>query len=82
MKTLIIYDTTGKIFFQAQGNIQEPTGIPFLYLEIPEGKVLKSINTTKTPHEPAYEDLPKTEVQILNEQVAALNIALAEMMGV
>lgn len=30
MKTVIIYDTTGEIFYQAQGNIQEPAGVPFL----------------------------------------------------
>ena len=57
MKTLVIYDTAGKIFYQAQGNVQEPSGIPFLWLEIPEGKTLKSIDTTKTPHEPVYRDI-------------------------
>lgn len=82
MKTLVIYDTSGKIFFQAQGSVQEPSGIPFLWLEIQSGKTLKSIDTTKTPHEPVYEDIPKSQVQLLSEQVAALNIALAEVLGV
>lgn len=54
MKTIVIYDTSGKIFLQAQGSIQEPSGIPFLWLEIPVEKILKSIDTTKTPHEPVY----------------------------
>lgn len=82
MKTLVIYDTTGKIFFQAQGSVQEPSGIPFLWLEIPAGKILKSIDTTKTPHEPVYEDMPKSEMDNVKEQLAAVQIALAEVLGV
>lgn len=82
MKTLIIYDTKGVIFFQGQGSVAEPTGIPFMWLEIPTGKILKSIDNSKEVHEPMYEDLPKSQVDILTEQVAALNIALAEVLGV
>lgn len=82
MKTLVIYDTSGKIFFQAKGDIQEPSGIPFLWLEIPEGKILKGIDTTKTPHEPVYENMPKSEMDNAKEQLAAVQIALAEVLGV
>lgn len=82
MKTLVIYDTTGRIIFQGNGDILEPVGIPFLWLEIPDGKILKYIDTSKTEHVPVYEDLPKSQVEILSEQVAALNIALAEVLGV
>lgn len=82
MKTLVIYDTKGVIYFQVQGDVAEPTGIPFMWLEIPETKILKNIDTSKTEHVPVYEDIPKSQVEILTEQVSALNIALAEMMGV
>lgn len=82
MQTLAVYDTTGRIIYQGQGAMYEPVGMPFLWIEIPAGKILKSIDTTKEPHEPVYEDLPKTEVQLLSGQVAALNIALAEVLGV
>ena len=62
---LVIYDETGKIFLQtgeAEGDIIShvyPVGIP--YLEIPFGtmarKRLISVDVTKTPHEPVFEDI-------------------------
>lgn len=79
---LIIYDETGTIYYQASGDIQEPSGIPFIWVEIPEGKRLLSINTEVTPHEPVFEDLPKSELDTVKEQLIAVQIALAEMMGV
>ena len=83
MKTLVIYDTAGKIYFQAQGNVQEPAGgLLFIWLEIPVEKILKSIDTTKTPHEPVYENMPKSEMDNVKEQLAAVQIALAEVLGV
>lgn len=83
MQTLVIYDAAGTVFYQAAGNVQEPAGgLLFMWLEIPEGKVLKKIDTTKDEHAPVYEDIPKSQVELLSEQVAALNIALAEVLGV
>jgi hypothetical protein len=82
MLYLIIYDETGKIYYQTAGDVQEPSGLPFLWIEIPEGKLLKSINTEVTPHEPVFEDLPKSELDNVKEQLIAVQIALAEMMGV
>lgn len=82
MKTIAVYDATGHIIYQGSGDMYEPVGTPFLWIEIPGGKRLKSIDTSKAPHEPIFEDLPKTEVQLLSEQIAALNIALAEVLGV
>lgn len=82
MKTLVIYDETGKIYYQTAGDVQEPAGLPFLWAEIPDGKLLKSINTEVTPHEPVFEDLPRSELDDVKEQLIAVQIALAEMMGV
>lgn len=82
MNTLVIYDETGRIYYQASGNVQEPKGILFLWAEIPAVKILKSINTAVTPHEPVFEDLPKSELDAVKEQLIAVQIALAEMMGV
>jgi len=76
MNYLIIYDSTGKIYYQATGDVQEPTGIPFLRVEIPEGKRLKSINTAVTPHEPIFEDMPIEAVQDLYEKLEALQADL------
>lgn len=62
---LVIYDATGKIFSQtgeAEGDVlphEYPIGLP--YIEIPfgtmESKKLISINVTKEPHEPIFEDI-------------------------
>jgi len=82
MQTLVIYDTTGRIIFQAKGNVQEPEGIPFMWLDIPEGKLLKGINTAVEPHEPIYEDMPKSQIDTINEQLTTIQIALAEALGV
>lgn len=80
MNTLIIYDATGYIISQTTGTVREPIGIPFLWVEIPEGKSVMSVDpTTNTP---VYEDSPKSKVQLLQEQVDSLNIAMAEIMGV
>lgn len=82
LKTLVIYDATGRIICRSSGDVYEPVGIPFLQIEIPAGKILKSINTATTPHEPVFEDLPKTEFDTIKEQLAAVQIALAEVLGV
>lgn len=75
MQTLVIYDTSGKIFYQAQGDIQQPSGgLLFLWLEIPEGKVLKRINTDIEPHTPVYRDITgiDTDTSTLEEVKAYL----------
>lgn len=75
MKFLVIYDNTGFIINQMQGSdLREPVGIPFIWIEIPQGKILKSINVSGTEHKPVYEDLPKSETQKLQELVDQLII--------
>jgi hypothetical protein len=75
--TLVIYDTSGFIISQMQGSaLQEPTGVPFLWVNIPEGKRLVSINVSVTPNEPVFEDLPKTEVQIMQSNMLSIEDAL------
>lgn len=81
MNTLIIYDETGYIIYQATGNVREPVGIPFMWVEIPEGKRIVSIDASTETHAPVFEDSTKTEVQLLQEQVNDLNIAMAALMG-
>lgn len=78
MNTLIIYDTTGYILSTASGSVREPVGIPFIYVDIPIGKrikviddVISLIDVSVTPNVAILEDIPKTDVQILQEQVSA-----------
>ena len=47
----------------------EPEGIPFMWVDIPQGKRLVSIDTSKTPHVPVFEDILPTEFEVLSEKV-------------
>ncbi len=82
MKTLIIYDKEGHIICQGSGDVREPVGIPFMWVEVPEGKRITGGDVTVKPNVAILEDLPKTESQLLQEQIDNLNIAMAEIKGV
>ena len=69
MKTLVIYDELGTIYYQASGSVTEPTGLPFLWVEIPEGKYIISINTSGETPEPIFADYPATPEQQLRADV-------------
>lgn len=76
MNTLVIYDSSGHILSQMRGDIREPQGIPFMWVEIPQGRHLVSIDTTKNPHVPVFEDIAPTEIEILHRQVQDLQSEL------
>ena len=84
MKTLIIYDNEGYIISTRQGqpSPRKPVGVPYLEVDIPEGKRIKidengiGVDVTKTPHEVILEDIPPTEVDTLKKQVADLTYQL------
>lgn len=79
---MIVYDAEGYIILQSTGLMREPVGVPVLMVYIPQGQRVTSIDVTNEIHVPIFEDLPKTEVQLLQEQVDSLNIAIAEILGV
>lgn len=62
--TLIIYDTTGRVLVQAEGAIEEPVGVPFIWVDIPVGNVISSVDVSVTPNEAIYKELPKSEMQL------------------
>ena len=69
MRNLVIYDTIGGIIFQASGNVQEPKGVPFMWVEVPQNKRLISIDTSNEVHVPVFEDILPTEFEVLSEKV-------------
>jgi len=86
MLTLIIHDNEGYILSTKQGEPtpREPVGVPFLWVDIPEGKRLKTtdgigVDTSVTPHVAILEDVPPTEVDVLKQQVTELQDALVEI---
>lgn len=78
--TLVIYDNSGYIISQMQGGgLREPIGIPFIWVEIPQGKYITGIDVSVSPHVPILADLPKTEVQKLQDENTEIKLALAEL---
>lgn len=86
MNTLIVHDNTGYIISITSGdpNPREPIGVPFLWVDIPEGKQVKitngvGVDTSVTPNQVILEDIPPNEVDTLKQQVIELQDALVEI---
>ena len=74
MKTLLIYDNAGTIYYQQAGYYALPDGLPCIEAEIPARYYAKSVDTgTK---EPVLAEFPKSEtdqrLDELESQLAAL----------
>ncbi len=80
MQTLVIYDTTGKIYYQASGDVQEPAGIPYLWVEIPDGKYITGVDVSGDTPTVILGDIPVGEVSELKERMTALETALTAKM--
>ncbi|HEX2925680.1 MAG TPA: hypothetical protein VHP38_05410 [Ruminiclostridium sp.] len=80
--TLVIYDNEGFIISQMQGSsLREPIGVPFLWVDVPEGKYIKGVDVSERTHVPVFGNLQKSETQLMQEQINDLNVALAALMG-
>lgn len=80
--TLIIYDNTGFVLGIRGGETErEPQGVPFLWVEIPQGKRIKTsdgfgVDVTVTPNVAVLEDIPPTEEEILKVRINAVEDTL------
>lgn len=88
MKTLIIYDNEGYIISTRQGqpSPRVPVGIPYLEVEIPQGKQIKitdgiGVDVTVTPHEVILEDTPPTEIDVLRNDLKELENIIDILLG-
>lgn len=79
MKTLVIYDETGYLISAHRGTTEhrQPVGVPFLQVDIPEGKRIKiadgiAVDVSVTPHQVILEDIPPSEIEQLKQTVADL----------
>lgn len=84
MKTLIIYDEQGYIISNITGSYRVPTGVPYLEVEIPQGKQIKytngiGVDVSVTPHQVILEDIPLTEIEQLRQKTELQEQALAEL---
>lgn len=96
MKSLVIYDNTGKIYLILHGEEKVPQGLQAIFVDIPDGAILNRIDVTdsKDP-QPVFSYLPdsdigklkkqveemETEVQTLKTDNEELTLALADMIG-
>jgi len=81
LNTLIIYDNTGYIYSQVSGNFKEPIGLQYLITDIPDGYVVNNIDVSLEPHQPIFEEIPKSQVEIDIDKVKADNEMLKLMVA-
>ena len=89
MKNLVVYDINGYILSIMRGSeLREPVGVPFILMDIPEGKKIKitdgiGVDVSVTPHQVILEDIPQTETEILNDKLdnAILELTTLISMG-
>ena len=77
---LVVYDKKGTVYFAGTG-FPTPDGIPYLEIEIPEGKRFVGIDVNVEPNQAIFEDIPKSDFEILKERVEHLeeqNAAIIE----
>ena len=86
VRTQIIYDETGYVLSVRQGEPEprEPIGVPFLWVEIPQGKRLSitdgiGIDVSASPHQAILEDIPPSEAEALREELTTTQAALADL---
>ena len=79
MKTLIIFDNTGRIYYMASGDVIEPRGLPFLWVEVPDNKVISGVDVSGEEPVAILEDKPQTEAEALAQRIAELEDALCEL---
>lgn len=79
MKTLVFYDNNGKIFCMTTGTYEIPDGgIQYLETEIPEGKMLVSVDVSNPDnHTPVFKDIPEDETSKRISELEEENMALA-----
>lgn len=69
---MVIYDNKGTIYYCGTG-MGTPDGLPYMNVNIPDGKVLKQIDTTNQPHQPVFEDIPRPQIDIDLEEIRKIN---------
>ena len=65
----IIYDSKGTIFMQGSGFSTPDGELTYTEVSIPENQYLVSIDTSKDPAEPVFAEYPKSDMQLMKEQL-------------
>ena len=65
----IIYDSKGTIFMQGSGFATPEGNLTYMEVLVPENQYLVSIDTSKDPVEPVFAEYPKSDMQLMKEQL-------------
>lgn len=73
MKTLVIYDATGRIWLMAHGEEVAPQGLLCMFVDIPDGATLLKIDVTDLDNpKPVFDYLPETDIGRLQKSMKQL----------
>ena len=65
----IIYDSKGTIFMQGSGFSKPDGDLIYTEISIPENQYLVKIDTSKDPAKPVFAEYPKSDMQLMKEQL-------------
>ena len=65
----IIYDKNGKVFMQGSGLAVPEGTLTYTEITVPENHYLVKIDTTKDPVEPVFAEYPKSEMDLMKDQL-------------
>ena len=65
----IIYDSKGTIFMQGSGFSKPEGDLAYMEVSVPENHYIQNIDTTKDPVEPVFAEYPKSDMQLMKEQL-------------
>lgn len=65
----IIYDKNGKVFMQGSGLAVPEGNLTYTEISVPENHYLVKIDTTKDPVEPVFAEYPKSEMDLMKDQL-------------
>lgn len=81
MYALVIYDNEGYVLSVQRGEPapREPVGVPYMWVEIPQGKRIVRVDVSVTPHVPIFEELPPSETDLLKQRIELLEDTITEL---
>jgi len=84
IEALVVYDSTGYIIHQEFGGAaREPVGVPFLKVEIPNGKYVSGVDVSEETPKVILKDMAKsvseTEIELLKEEQDLMKKAIEEL---
>lgn len=65
----VIYDSKGTIFMQGSGFSKPEGNLVYMEVSVPDNQYLAKIDTSKDPVEPVFAEYPKSEMQLMREQL-------------